>query len=300
MPEVNTLDQQEGFDQTAATQDTGEVTTPESGGTTVTQNNEPQGSDQTAPSQDGEGIDYKTRWQSSSEEARRLFREKQELEKKYKQAEESILGFVMQDRQRLSDFLDSRGVSDDEKQRYLSAYDAQNGPQQRPQNPATQGRTLPRQADPLDPFRNQVLDDAAQKLKSQVEARQAATQRFLQDEGNRALSKETLNAIWPLAYKLETEDHLDPDSALARAKSIIVGQDEVESQNYYKGLSDALFGNTTAGVSGGAGGSKGVDRLPPEHEAFVQAEIANEGLKGKDAEAFRKRYIERLAAKRLI
>lgn len=117
---------------------------------------------------------------------------------------------------------------------------------------------------------------------------------------NTSLSRETLSAIWPLAFKLETEDGLDPDAALSRAKNIIVGQDEVESQSYARGLSDALFGGGTSAISGGAGGSKQTERLSPQHEAFIRSHIESEGLDGKAAEDFRRRYVERLASKRLI
>jgi len=290
MPEEKILDSQ-----TETTQVQSEVSTPESDGKTETIKSESTDSGQTAPSQ--EEIDYKTRWQSSSEEARKLFKEKQDLENKMKEIEDSVTGFVTSDRQILSRYLDSRGLPEEEKQKFLSAYDAQTGVSQEQQ---TEQKPVSKATPSLDPYQQRVLDDAASKLKAQIEKRQVATQRFLEDSTNKSLSKETLNAIWPLAFKLETEDSLDPDTAISRAKSIVVGQSEIEDQGYARGISDLLFSGGSAGVSGGSGGSQGHERLAPQHEAFIRAEIESEGLKGKAAEDFRKRYVERLASKRLI
>jgi hypothetical protein len=290
MQEEKTLDSQ-----VETTQIQSEVSTPESDGKTETINNESQDSGQTAPLQ--EDVDYKTRWQSSSEEARKLFKEKQDLEKKMKDVEDSVTSFVTSDRQVLSRYLDSRGLPVEEKQKFLSAFDAQNSV---PVEQQVEPKSTSRAPQSLDPYQQKVLDDAAGKLRTQVEKRQMATQRFLEDSSNKSLSKETLNAIWPLAFKLETEDGLDPDTAIVRARSIVSGQNEIEDQGYARGISDLLFNGVSSGVSGGSGGSQGHDRLPPEHEAFVKREIESEGLKGRAAEDFRKRYVERLALKRLI
>lgn len=290
MPEENNQDPQ-----VEATQDQGEVSTPVPEGATETQeasSSEP--SDQAEPSQE---IDYKTRYSESSKEARRLYEEKKKAEEELEAIRENTLRFVTSDRQRFVDYLESQDLSADDRQKYIDAYDAQNPPQSKPQpvQPGTMGQPAP-----LDPYKERVLDEAAERLQRQVESRQKATQRFLDDKENQKLSRETLNAVWPLAFKLETESGLDPDEALSRAKSIIVGQGEVSDQSYAQGLSDALFGNVTTGVVGGSGGSKKTDRLPPEHEQFVQDHIRNEGLTGKAAEDFRRGYVERLAAKRII
>jgi hypothetical protein len=299
MPNDNILDPQDGANQNVITQGAGEVVTPGTDGTTTTINTDPNGSGQTAPSQGD--LDYKTRWQASSEEGRKLFEKNQALAKEVEDMKNAVTGFVSSDRQILEKYLVSNGVTEDEKQKYLSAYDAQNPvqqvpAQQQPQKPATQVPTTPS----LDPFEQIVLHDAAGKLKTQYENRQMATQRFLEDTSNRSLSKETLNAIWPLAFKLETESHLDPVSAISRAKAIVVGQDEIEDRGYARGISDMLLGGMSSGVVGGSSESQAHDRLPAQHEAFIKAHIESEKLTGNAAEDFRKRYVERLASKNLI
>lgn len=290
MQEDQILDSQNG-----TTQSPSEVSNPESERTTETINNESNDSNQTAPSQ--EEIDYKKRYAASSEEARRLAKERDQLKSEVETLKDSTLNFVTRDRQTFSNYLEARGFAGEEKQKYLSAFDAQHG---QPEVSSENAPQYNQQDDPMDPYRAKVLDEAASKLKTQVEQRQMATQRFLENKENVKLSRETLSAIWPLAFKLETEDGLDPDAALGRAKSIIVGQDEVEGQSYARGLTDALFGGGTSALSGGAGGSKQTDKLSPQHEAFIRSHIESEGLEGKAAEDFRRRYVERLASKRLI
>jgi hypothetical protein len=297
MAEETTLDPQN-----EATRDQSEVSTPESGRATETINSGSQDSQQTAPSQ--EEIDYKTRWQASSEEARRLVRERDEYQKRVEDLTDSTLRFVTRDRQTFEGYLDTQGLSQDEKQQYLTAYDSQymapptnQAPPAQQTPPGMQGE---KPAPQMDPYKERVLDEAADKLRRQVETRRMATQEFLENQENKQLSTETLRAIWPLAFKLETEDGLDPKTAIGRAKNIIVGQDDVQSEGYAQGLSDALLGLGSQGVSGGSQGSRKNDQLPPAHEQFVRSHIQNEGLEGKAAEDFRRRYVERLASKRII
>ena len=287
MPEETTVDPQE-----EATPAEGEVSTPEPEGATETEAEESAPVDQVEPSQ--EDVDYKTRWQASSEEGRKLDKEKKVLETELEGVRDSTLKFITANRQRFTEYLDGQAdISQEDKTKYLSAYDAENPPQEAA---PVQGQTR----DPLDPYRDRVIDDAANKLQGQVESRRKASQKFIESEEGEKLSPETLGAIWPLAFKLETEDGLDPDAAITKAKSVIVGQNEVENQSYAKGLSDALLGDYTAGVSGGSGGSKDVDQLPPRHEKFVTDHIKGEGLKGEAADDFRKGYVERLIQKRII
>jgi hypothetical protein len=289
MPEETNMDPQNEVTQTE-----GEVSTPTSEGATGTQRApSSEQSDQTDPSQE---IDYKTRYSESSKEARKLYEEKKKLEEEVEAIRENTLKFVTSDRQTFQNYLDSQGFTADEKERFLSSYDEANPAQPQGQPQGAQPPPQPQ----MDPYQQRALDEAAGRLRSQVESRQKATQRFLESEENSELSQETLGAIWPLAFKLETENRLDPDEALNRAREIVVDQSSVEDRSYAQGLNDALLGSTSSGVSGGSRGSKTRTELPPRHEKFVQDHIAREGLTGKAAEEFRNGYAQRLAVKNLI
>lgn len=256
-------------------------------------------------------IDWKKRYSDSSREVAKkmeeikakedALREKDEL---VRSQQEEFLGFVTKDRGTYEKFIDSKGLSPQQKEYYMNVYDAQIAPSKLVNKGVTDKMdTTPTPSaapavvqTPSDPVREAWMNrmDASEKEKwtNQVKA----TKSFFDKEENVSLPSTIKEAIKATAAMLDQEFQYSPDEALAAARKRILEPEKTKDEGYAQGVKDSYSGGVSRSFSGGAARSEETSKLPAKHEAFVLWEIQRRGLKDDAAKSFREKYAEKLAS----
>ena len=255
--------------------------------------------------------ELKKKYSESSKEAR-LRKEEAELansraeqeSQKLRELQEDFLSVITESRETFQKYLDNKGFSPAEKEQWLGYYDTQiakgeqpAAPSQQPQ-PQFQGQqaTVPSQvpSTPMDRIRRMWMSEKDQEMARKVRERDDATQAFLADPRNKELDKVTLNAIWSQAEYFDVKKGLKPKEALEAARRVVVEAESIKDEGYVEAVRDSYTPGVSKGVSGGGGSKGSAFKLSKKDQAFVETEIANEGLTGQAAEDFRRAYALRV------
>lgn len=235
------------------------------------------------------------------EEAELANRRVEEETRKTQQLQENLLSVITENRDTFERYLNNQGFSPAEKEQYLNYYDTQIAKGEQPtapgQAPVSQQATETPQSPstpPANPVRERWMREKDQEEATKIAERQKASKEFLEDPSNKELDQVTLNAIWNQAEYLDTKHGSPPAEALKSARRLVVEADSLKDEGYVEGLRDAYVGGVSKGVSGGSSSKGSAFTLSKKDQAFVEAEIADEGLTGQAAEDFRRQYALRV------
>lgn len=242
--------------------------------------------------------ELKTKYSESSKEARIRKEEAEQERAKVRELEQELLATVTESRETFEKYLDKKGLSPEERTNWLNYYDKELAPNQKPQATETgqpaqpQSPQLPQQppSAPEDPIRRSWMKEMDAKAREKFEARQKASQEFMDTPENKELSKAALNAIWRYAEYLDEDKGLSPQEALQQARKYVVNIEESKDEGYVEGVRDFASG-VSRGVSGSGSKSKGsAFTLGKRDQAFVDAHCAKHGLTGQAREEFERAY----------
>lgn len=245
--------------------------------------------------------ELREKYSASSKEARLLKEEKEREMRRAEELQQELLAAVTKDRPTFETYLDNKGLTPDEKVYYMSIYDTQIAPQKGNAETSPQATKQPEQVlpstQPANPIRESWMSQKDQEVMAKFEAQVQASKEFFNRDDNKDLSPAARNAIVAQAEYFDIEKGMTPAEALAAARKVVLSPEEIQEEGYVEAVRDSMVG-ITRGVSGSGSGSKGsAFTLPKKHQAFVEQEIRNRGLKDKEAEEYRQAYALRLARK---
>lgn len=238
--------------------------------------------------------ELREKYSASSKEARLLKEEKEQIQRE-------LLATVTKSREIFEGYLDGKGLTPEEKIYYMNIYDSEVAPQQgnaqnTPQATKQQGQTLP-STQSANPIRESWMSQKDQEVMAKFEAQAQASREFFNRDENKDLTPVARNAIVAQAEYFDLEKGMSPSEALNAARRVVLSPEEIQEEGYVEAVRDSMIG-VNRGMSGSGSGMKGTAfTLPKKHQAFVEQEIRNRGLKDKEAEEYRQAYALRLARK---
>jgi hypothetical protein len=254
-------------------------------------------------SQEQENVDWKKRYSDSSREASK-FKETAE------QNQKELLTFVTRNRDTFEQYVDSKGLPPMEKERYMNIYDTQIAPSANAStSEAAKGVTGELESGsspskeqaapnkPVDPVRQSWMNRMDMQEREKIEEQSKATMEFFEREENKALPYNIQEAIRSTAAMLDQEFGYKPADALSVARKRLLEPEALRDEGYNQGVKDSMVGGVNRGFTGSNAKEKEQIKLPAKDEAYVSFEIQRKGLKGDEAEKYRKAYAERLAMK---
>lgn len=247
--------------------------------------------------------ELRTKYSESSKEARIRKEEAEQERARVKELEQELLSTVTESRETFEKYLDRKGLSPDERANWMNYYDTQLAPKEnsqatetgQPAQPQTPPQPQQPPSAPQDPIRKAWMDKMDQEAREKFEARQKASQEFMDTPENKELSKSALNAIWKYAEYLDEDKGLSPQEALQQARKYVVNIEESKDEGYIEGVRDFASG-VSRGVSGSGSKSKGsAFTLGKKDQAFVDTHCAKHGLTGQAKEEFERAYALKVA-----
>lgn len=236
-------------------------------------------------------------YSASSKEARLQKEEKERAIERAEKLQQELLATVTRSRDTFQDYLESKGLSPEEKVYYMNIYDKEIAPKRGDTTQARENlvQSIP-SAPPVNPIRESWMSKIDQEMAAKYQAQKEAVDEFFSRDENKNLDPVEQQAIRTLAEALDVKHGYSPREALEAARKRVLSADEIREQGYIDGVRDSFVGGISRGVSGASGSNKGsAFTLPKKHQAFVDAEIQRKGLTGKAAEDYKRSYALKLA-----